>query len=167
MPTSGATSGALLLFAGSRTGSTTGTTGLPEVPALLAVLPALRERRPCGSTVEVKMKSGPEVPAPLAVLPAMRVLFGCQVLQRPDFVEGFKYPFTYLWRASFVHSLSSIKAIKAQSPKSQDLPIPPPKSVDSWRIEGEGPDLRLHRAVFHFPFIQLKDLISRVSFVLT
>ena len=22
-------------------------------------------------------------------------------LQRPDFVKGFKYPFTYLWRATF------------------------------------------------------------------
>ena len=157
-------SGALLLFTGSRTGSTAGTTGIPEVPARPAVLPLLRDRRPCSSTVEVKMERGPEVPAPLAVLPALREESS---LQRPDFVKGYKCPFTYLGRASFSNSLSSINARKAQSLISQDLPIPPPKFVDLWRIEGEGPDLHLHRAVFHFPLSLLRDLVSRVSFVVT
>ena len=61
---------------------------------------------------------------------------------------------------------SDLNALKAQSPNSRDLPIPSPKFVDLWRIEGEGPDLHLHRADFHFPLIHLRDLISRVSFVL-
>ena len=38
-----------------------------------------------------------------------------------------------------------------------DLPIPPPKLVDTWRIEGEAPDLHLHQAVLHFPLIHLRD----------
>ena len=39
---------------------------------------------------------------------------------------------------------------------SSDL-IPPPKLVDLWRIEGEGPDLLLHQSVLHFPLIHLRD----------
>ena len=38
----------------------------------------------------------------------------------------------------------------------QLLPIHPTISADLWRIEGEGPDLRLHRAVFHFSLILLR-----------
>ena len=44
-----------------------------------------------------------------------------------------------------------------------DLPFPPPKFIDLWRIEGEGPDLHLHQAVFYFPLIHVRDLVSRVS----
>ena len=44
------------------------------------------------------------------------------------------------------------------SPKARFLPIPPPKLVDSWRIEGEGRDLHLHQADSHVPLIHLRDL---------
>ena len=37
-----------------------------------------------------------------------------------------------------------------------DLPIQPLISADLWRIEGGGPDLHLHQAVFHFPLILLR-----------
>ena len=44
-------------------------------------------------------------------------------------------------------SLSSIVA----SSKLLDLPIPPPKLVDLWRIEGEDLDLSFHPISFGFP----------------
>ena len=122
---SGTCSGAPLLFSESCTGSATGTSGKPEVPARPAVLPLLRDRRPLGSTVEVKTKRGLEVPALLAVLPAMR---DGSSLQRLVFVKGYKYPFTYLGRASFSNSLSSINAIKAQSSKLKFKRSPNPST---------------------------------------
>ena len=51
-----------------------------------------------------------------------------------------------------------------QAQESLDLPIPPPKLVDLWRIEGEGPDLLLHQSVLHFPLIHLRE--SRLGFPL-
>ena len=62
---------------------------------------------------------------------------------------------------------SPLKTTIFASSNSIDLPIPPLKFVDSWRIEGEGPDLHLHRAVSLSPLFLLRDLVSRVSFVLT
>ena len=63
-------------------------------------------------------------------------------------------------------AVEDVKAASLTQAPVAVLPIPPPKCVDLWRIEGEGPDLHLHRADFHFPLIHLRDLISRVSFVL-
>jgi len=52
-----------------------------------------------------------------------------------------------------------------QSSKHQDLPIPPPKLVDLWRIEGEDLDLHLHRAVSPLSEWNPFDLVLEVPFV--
>ena len=51
--------------------------------------------------------------------------------------------------------LLSLSPQLQESSNHQDLPIPPPKFVDTWRIEGEGPDLLLHRSDLHFLPIHL------------
>ena len=38
----------------------------------------------------------------------------------------------------------------------KDLPLHPINLADLWRIEGEDPDLQLHRPVLHFPLICLR-----------
>ena len=53
-------------------------------------------------------------------------------------------------------SSHTFKSTIGASSDLQLLPIHPTISADLWRIEGEGPDLRLHRAVFHFSLILLR-----------
>ena len=54
--------------------------------------------------------------------------------------------------------IPTLEAIEAEPPNPLDLSTPPTKSVDTWRIEGEDPDLHLHRPEFHFPLICLRAL---------
>ena len=61
----------------------------------------------------------------------------------------------------FSPSHSSIVA----SSKLQDLPIPPPKLVDLWRIEGEDLDLHFHRAISPLSEWNPFDLVLEVPFV--
>ena len=53
-------------------------------------------------------------------------------------------------------SSPTFKSTIGASSDLQLLPIHPTISADLWRIEGEGPDLHLHRAVFHFSLILLR-----------
>ena len=76
----------------------------------------------------------------------------CLPVQQADSWRGYKYPSTYLWTNSSPTLKSTIRA----SSDLPLLPIQPPISADLWRIEGGGPDLHLHRAVFHFPLILLR-----------
>ena len=88
---------------------------------------------------------------------------GLVALTASFFVGGYKYPPP----TSPPTSSSSIQGIEVNhylsSPNLRFLPILPPKCVDLWRIEGEGPDLHLHQAVLHFPLIHLRDFLPRVS----
>ena len=71
--TSGGTSASPLLFSGSSTGSDTGTTAKPEVPALPAELPLRRDdlfENPWQAVL-----GGPEVPPFGPVLPVPRAFF--------------------------------------------------------------------------------------------
>ena len=52
-----------------------------------------------------------------------------------------------------------------QSSKQQDLPIPPPKLVDLWRIGGEDLDLHFHRDVSPLSEWNPFDLVLEVPFV--
>ena len=52
-----------------------------------------------------------------------------------------------------------------QSSKQQDLPIPPPKLVDLWRIEGGDLDPHFHRAVSPLSEGNPFDLVLEVPFV--
>ena len=52
-------------------------------------------------------------------------------------------------------SLTLKSTIRASS-NLADLPIQPLISADLWRIEGGGPNLHLHQAVFYFPLILLR-----------
>ena len=115
--------------------------------------------RPTGSSGLQAGSSGPRPEVPVLNTGNS----GPALFQRPDLLEEYKYPSTYLGTASSCNSLSSITS---KSSNRRDLSIPPPKLVDFWRIEGEGPDLHLHQAVFHFPLIHLRDFVSRVSIVL-
>ena len=53
-------------------------------------------------------------------------------------------------------SSPTFKSTIRASSDLQLLPIHPTISADLWRIEGEGPDLHLHRGVFHFSLILLR-----------
>ena len=53
-------------------------------------------------------------------------------------------------------SSPTLKSTIRASSDLQLLPIHPSISADLWRIEGGGPDLHLHRVVFHFPLILLR-----------
>ena len=53
-------------------------------------------------------------------------------------------------------SSPTFKSTIRASSDLQLLPIHPTISADLWRIEGGGPNLRLHRAVFHFSLILLR-----------
>ena len=77
---------------------------------------------------------------------------GAQNRQRPDFEGEYKYPLTH----SRTFELSDfLSPTILESSIHQDLPIPPPKFIDLWRIGGEGPDLHLHRRDLHFSPIHL------------
>ena len=86
--------------------------------------------------------------------PSRTGVSGPSGLQRLSFGEGYKYPSPFLQPTS---STRKEKTPLLQVQESLDLPIPPSKLVDLWRIEGEGLDLHLHRAVLHFPLIHLRD----------
>ena len=72
VPTSGTSAAALLVFSGSSTGSSTGTTDIPELPVLFPVLPALRV---FSSNRWHAFLGGPEVPPLGPVLPVLRIFF--------------------------------------------------------------------------------------------
>ena len=52
-----------------------------------------------------------------------------------------------------------------RTPNPSDLLPQPPKSLVLWRIEGEDPDLHLHRSNLHFPLILLRALLLVFLFV--
>ena len=66
---------------------------------------------------------------------------------------------------STAHTICFLSPPFLQSSKLQDLPIPPPKLVDLWRIEGEDLDLHFHRTVSPLSELNPFDLVLEVPFV--
>ena len=79
-----------------------------------------------------------------------------KLLQRLDLREGYKYPL--LPQTKVAHFLLKSPPLEPlqETQDSLDLLLQPSKALDLWRIEGEDPDLHLHRSDLHFPLICLR-----------
>src|SRR5664279_2385876 len=79
--------------------------------------------------------------------------------QRLVFGRGYKYPSP---SSTCVSMFSSLSPTIVDLGKLAYFPIPPPKLVDSWRIEGEDLDLHFHKSISPLSEENLVDLVLGV-----